>query len=144
MLHTDQPNQPQPAANQKQHYENYYDALKSLEFSKELDAFNTRMAIKVLSTSEKNWVESVITSALEKEEEAKQIYSIAESIRLEYNENTLKDIEPLEDLLSELSDKEKRTVRPAIDYLHQCIYGIDLFDVAKELLIMYKQRSDNN
>lgn len=136
-------NQNQPAAT-REAYENYFDALKSLEFSKELDAFGTNMLIKVISTTEADWINSVISSALEEEEEAKQIYSIAESIRIEYIGNTESDIKRLSEAVSSMLDGDKIKVNPILDYLNGFIYGIDLFDVAKELLIRYKQRISNS
>lgn len=135
-------NQNQSAAT-RETFQNYFDALKSLEFLKEQQSFNTNMLIKVLSTTEADWINSVISSALEEEEEAKQIYSIAESIRIEYIGNTERDIKRLSEVVSSsMLDGDKRRVHPILDYLNGFIYGIDLFDVAKELLKSYKQREN--
>lgn len=137
-----QSSQTQPAAtNELEIYTNYFDAVDSMEFSKELRKFNTDMLIKILSYSESDWINSVITSALEEEVEAKQIYSIAESIRLEYIENTVSDLELLLKQLPTLQDRQKERLNPISDYLFSCVYGIDLFDVAKELLVRYKERN---
>lgn len=133
-----QPNPNQPAAAEERPV-NYFDALDSMQFGRELDAFNTKMLIEVLSTTEADWIISVIASALELEEEAKQIYLIAESIRLEYIENTVSDLKLLFKNVSVL-EGDKIKVNTIGNYLSRCMYGIDLYDVAKELLVRYKEK----
>ncbi|NWF87923.1 MAG: hypothetical protein HXY50_00510 [Ignavibacteriaceae bacterium] len=135
-----QSNQNQPAAI-KVIFENFFDALDSMQFSNsKLDQFNTNALTEILSSvTESKWVASVISSALQEKEEAKQIYSIAESIRLEYIGNTVSDLDLLFKGLAEFSDRQKEKVNPIIDYLYRCVYGIDLFEVAKELLVRYKE-----
>ena len=122
---------------------NFFDSLDSKDFYKRIAEFNTQACIKILSSENQiKWTESIIECTLkDTHDEAKQIYEIAKSIRVEYIEVAVSDLERLSESVNknQLSDL-KDGPNAVIEYLFACIFQIDLFDVAKELLARYKKQ----
>ncbi|HCY77748.1 MAG TPA: hypothetical protein DHV28_17695 [Ignavibacteriales bacterium] len=126
---------------------NHFDALNSARFSEEFNKakqkFNTDALINIFSsyheTADKEWLEGAIESALEEEDEAKQIFNLAESIRIEYLSGSISAVDEIYEAIQKTVDKNKRyRLEVIIDYLMSSLYEIDLFDVAKELILRYR------
>ncbi len=128
-------------------YLNHFHALNSLllrDNNGELTRkFNTDALIKIFSsyheTADKGWLEGSIKSALEEKEEAKQIFNLAESIRIEYLGGSISAVDEIYEAIQKAVDKDKRyRLELIVDYLMSSLYEIDLFDVAKELILRYE------
>jgi len=76
---------------------------------------------------------------LEEKEEAKQIFNLAESIRIEYLGGSISAVDEIYEAIQKAVDKDKRyRLELIVDYLMSSLYEIDLFDVAKELILRYE------
>lgn len=129
----------------EKYYINHFDALNSIS-DKTREAFkkiNTDALIEVFGTydktADKEWLEGSIETALKEKDKAKQIYTLAETLRLEYIEASLKDVDDIAKTFRNCEDKrQKNNVDFTCNYLTSTLYNIDLFEVAKELIARYK------
>lgn len=128
-------------------FRNLFHALNSLSSSEKKGSgrakYNTDALINIFArynkTADKDWLEGIIEFALEEKDEAKQIYELAETIRIEYIEQTITDVDKIGDLIRKYVSKDNQyDLFLIIDYLMSSLYEIDLYDVAKELVLRYR------
>jgi len=129
----------------EKYYINHFDALNSIS-DKTREAFkkiNTDALIEVFGTydktADKDWLEGSIETALDEKDEAKQIYNLAEILRLEYIEASISDVKSIDNAFQNCNDeRQKKNISFTCSHLLSSLYDIDLFEVAKELIARYK------
>jgi hypothetical protein len=129
---------------------NHFHALNSILVMEKIgetrNKINTDALIEIFGTydktADKDWLIGSIESALEEKDEAKQIFNLAEALRIDYLSSSISDVESIQKAIDKVIEEDKQhRLYLIIDYLMSSLYEIDLFDVAQELIARYKNDS---